>query len=162
MRCLSFTVYKICITKGCEKGLYNLRDIKFRAWDKVCKHWIKWTEIKELVLWELMEDDRYDVVEYSGLKDTRGMEIYEGDILRVYEYFQYNHHENYEREIEYISVVEFIESGFLVTEPNDTQVPLACFYYPDLSSSLFELEIVGHIFNEFDMTQKYLINKTIR
>ena len=120
-----------------------MRDIKFRAWDKLRKCWIKWSEIKELVLWELMEDDRYDVVEYSGLKDTNGMEIYEGDLLRVYEYFQY---ENYEREIEYTSVVEFIESGFLVTEPNGTQSPLACFHNPDTGIPLFEVEVIGHIY----------------
>lgn len=69
-----------------------MREIKFRAWSKGGK---KMYPVNELAhptktgfdtigiedTW--MEGDEYELMQYTGLKDKNGVEIYEGDILEI-------------------------------------------------------------------------------
>ena len=55
-----------------------MREIKFRAWDKVNKKWIKHFNVDLL---NVPQMQFVELMQYTGLKDKNGKEIYEGDII---------------------------------------------------------------------------------
>jgi len=61
-----------------------MREIKFRAWDDNEKQMVFWDDLRDTKLF----DDGFDnnqctLMQYTGLKDKNGKEIYEGDVVEI-------------------------------------------------------------------------------
>ena len=64
------------------------REIKFRAWDEEGKKIVFnfCEENKNQIIALMVSDTKLELMQYTGLKDKNGVEIYEGDIVTYYYY----------------------------------------------------------------------------
>lgn len=133
------------------------REIKFRAWDKLRKTMRSHEDIN---IWDrFMKDDMSNqyapLMQYTGLKDKKGKEIYEGDIIK----FSNHIDEVYEE----IGVVDFdlSECGYKATyktrEFNNIMGYYGrtnCIYLINNKEYECEYEVIGNIYENPELLEK--------
>ena len=124
-----------------------MRELKFRAWNKKGKRWLgvnlQMSVVDGLLWWQygygceiLSAEERknIDLVQYTGLKDKNGKEIYEGDYIK--------------REIQrgtfLVSEVIFTRGEFCVVSGG---LVWSCGNSCSKDGKLGDVEIVGNIYN---------------
>lgn len=115
--------------------------IKFRAWEKNLKEMIEVYNI-DFVSKMINRDiafrffDEVELMQYTGLKDKNGKEIYEGDIIKFTD--------NYNTDIpEKIGVVKFNNASFYITDG-----AYSCYRWIDIN-----IEIIGNIYENPDLLE---------
>ena len=128
-----------------------MREIKFRAWDKENEKMMKVSSLslenKEIAVREngtyhFFRIKDIELMQYTGLKDKNGKEIYEGDIIK-YKF-------PYDARLNHISPVKFLETetSFGVKDRCGNEIPL----YSITINKFFE--VIGNIYENKNLLEE--------
>ena len=120
-----------------------MREIKFKVWDKENKKFITSRQGRAHIGIDLngnvynLQDgsggkERYELIEFTGLKDKSGKEIYGGDICNT---------RHYTNNFYYIGIVEYSEpcGQWLICQKSPYELDLRF-------EEMKEIEIIGNIY----------------
>jgi len=133
-----------------------MREIKFRAWlkeekkmvnvetmdftDKSMQYLEKSEIINAYLLRRVIFDD-VELMQYTGVKDKNGKEIYEGDIVKFIKLEGYG---EYCDQVEYTGRIEYCVSEFRI-QPLNLRLS---------DESIVEIEVVGNIYENKNLLEE--------
>ena len=110
------------------------REIKFRAWHKIDGMTTPWLTIEDGNTCQSMNGKPTCIMQYTGLKDKNGVDIYEGDYIVVTE-----NKKPYGQ-----GVVRFTDGGF---QCNDLHLQY-------ISSGGLDIEVIGNIYENPELLER--------
>ena len=130
-----------------------MREIKFRAWNnsKAVKSLLGWSFVKQTPLQQFNEK-HLTLMQYTGLNDKNGVEIYEGDIVRASLLGDGKYHGQKDD-------VQFTGNGIVEIDPVNLMVNFKdCnrdnFYIYD-SILHRETEVIGNVYENPELLQEF-------
>jgi len=140
-----------------------MREIKFRAWDLVTKtmkevRGIFYFRGDELKMVNITENRRYEFMQFTDLKDSKGKEIYEGDIVIADDGGEWFPHEYDEEKDEYYPTGKYLveydsEFARFILIDLETNCEVECDYNP-FSLPDFTLEVIGNKFQNPELLKE--------
>ena len=111
-----------------------MRPIKFRAWDKRLKLMTRPFGIGEGIVFYDGQQTYYNTnhipMQYTGMKDKNGKEIYEGDIVE------------YRKDV---AIIKYINSAFMLAYINEDKYDFIEVLYK-YSPKAYKLKVIGNIY----------------
>lgn len=119
------------------------REIKFRAFDSKRKSFTNYQIMDDLILflekhtgcWLSNKENRFELMRYTGLKDKKGKEIYEGDLVEISD-----------SDDDIICQVKYEYGSFILVKGEYTE------YLGEVEERF--LEIVGNIFQNEELLEE--------
>lgn len=116
-----------------------MREIRFRAWDKEYAKMTIPYSLNELLcgasaLHKCFQED-YVWMQYTGLKDKNGREIYEGDVVQTYQ----------NKFTGPRCVIKYDGHGFCMAEETDDR-SMDCIWY-------FIVEVIGNVYENPELAE---------
>lgn len=131
-----------------------MREIKFRAWNAKFDAMYDWQIILDSIKVERLLEGLpgVTVMQYTGLKDKNGVEIYEGDVVNMHYFYEAGGmNGTYESEAEIIGTIAYRpDFAVFVVADKERDYPITEYCQEPTE----ELEVIGNIYENPELLGK--------